>query len=91
MSLLLGGSYDRASVQVVGPSEDAAGALLYGGDGLIREKVLLDVYAFEVMQEVDLHVLEGDAGQMASGPTTLEARGREILYIWCATRPGFEA
>ncbi|CAO0824865.1 hypothetical protein DFAR_960001 [Desulfarculales bacterium] len=37
-SLLLGCSYDHASGQVVGLSEEAAGALLYGGDGLIRKR-----------------------------------------------------
>ncbi|CAO0821152.1 hypothetical protein DFAR_2180001 [Desulfarculales bacterium] len=48
LSLLLGSSCDRVSGQVVGPSEKAAGALLYGGDGLIREEVLFDVCDFEV-------------------------------------------
>ncbi|CAO0821559.1 hypothetical protein DFAR_2480009 [Desulfarculales bacterium] len=67
LSLFLSGSYDRASGQVVGPSKEAAGALLYGGDGRIREEILLGVWGFEVVQEVGLTVLEGDAGQMASG------------------------
>ena len=37
------------------------------GDSQIREEVLFDACDFEVVQEVGLHVLEGDAGQMASG------------------------
>ena len=48
LSLLLGGSYDRASGQVIGPSEEATGALLYGSDGRIKEEVLFDAYDFEV-------------------------------------------
>ncbi|CAO0823245.1 hypothetical protein DFAR_350005 [Desulfarculales bacterium] len=48
LSLLLGCSYDRASGQVVGPSEEATGALLYGDDGRIREEVLFNACDFEV-------------------------------------------
>ncbi|CAO0821566.1 hypothetical protein DFAR_970019 [Desulfarculales bacterium] len=67
LSLLLDGSYERVSGWVVGPSEEAAGALLYGGDGRIRGEALFDACDFEVVQEVGLHVLERDAGQMAFG------------------------
>ncbi|CAO0823071.1 hypothetical protein DFAR_3460050 [Desulfarculales bacterium] len=67
LSLLLGGSYDRASGQVVSLSGEAAGALLYGGAGRIREEVLFCACDFGVVQEVGLHVLESDAGQMAFG------------------------
>ncbi|CAO0819944.1 hypothetical protein DFAR_1250001 [Desulfarculales bacterium] len=66
---------------MVGPSEEAAGALLYGGDGRIRKEFLFDACDFEVVQELSLHILAGDVGQMASGHTPGEARGREILYM----------
>ncbi|CAO0822001.1 hypothetical protein DFAR_2770022 [Desulfarculales bacterium] len=49
LSLFLGDSYEHASGQVVGPSEEAAGALLYGSDGRIREKILFDTCDFEIM------------------------------------------
>ena len=65
--LLLGGGDECASCQVVGSSEESSGALLYGGDGWFGEEVLLYARDLEVVQEIGLHVLEGDAGQMASG------------------------
>ncbi|CAO0822192.1 hypothetical protein DFAR_2870029 [Desulfarculales bacterium] len=52
---------------MIGPSEEAAGAMLYGGDDRIREEVPFDACDFEVVQEVGLHILEEDTDQMASG------------------------
>ncbi|CAO0820255.1 hypothetical protein DFAR_1460011 [Desulfarculales bacterium] len=62
MSLLLSGSYERASGQVVGPSEEAAGALMYGVNSWIRKKFLFDACDFEIVQKVGLQALEGNTG-----------------------------
>ncbi|CAO0820211.1 hypothetical protein DFAR_1440003 [Desulfarculales bacterium] len=51
LNLFIGSSYEHASGQVVGPSEEAAGVLLYGGNSQAKEKVPFDTYDFEVVQE----------------------------------------
>ena len=67
LRLFVGGCDEGSPGEVVCSAEEAARALLYGGDGWFGEEVLFDAGDFEVVQEVGLHVLQGDTSQMASG------------------------
>lgn len=49
LSIIAGGRDQGASSQMIGLSEDASGALMYGGDGGVLENVSFDAGELEVM------------------------------------------
>ena len=61
------GGDEGTSGQVIGPTEETAGALVDGGDGLFGKEGLFDSGDFEVMVEVALHILAIDSFEV--GPS----------------------
>jgi len=67
LGFLMGGSDEGSPSEVVGASQEAAGALLDGGDGIGGEERLRDAGDLEMVVEVGFHVGPGDAVQMGAG------------------------
>jgi hypothetical protein len=62
-----GGGDEGASGQVIGSAEKAAGSLVDGGNGLVGEEGLFDPGDFEVVVEVEFHLLAIDAFEVGAG------------------------
>lgn len=62
-----GGGDEGAPGQVIGPAEESAGSLVDGRNGLFGEERLFDAGDFQVVVEVEFHLLAVDPFQMGSG------------------------
>jgi len=60
------GGDERAASEGVGPSQESAGVLVDGEDGLVREQAVIDAGNFQVMMEVIGHFVEFEAVEMGS-------------------------
>jgi hypothetical protein len=67
LGFLMGGSDEGSPSEVVGASQEAARALLDGGDGVWGEERLGDARDLEMVVEVGFHVGSGDAVEMGAG------------------------
>jgi len=64
----LGGSGDEgAAGEMVGAAEQTSGALVDGRHGRLGEELLSDAGDFQMMVEIGIHFLSGDALEMAAG------------------------
>ena len=62
-----GSSHKGPSGEVIGLSEESTGSLVDGGEGRFIEGVCFETCDFEVMSEVEFHLLSVDSLEMASG------------------------
>ena len=67
LSFLSGGGDESATGEMVGSAQQSSGALLDGGHGRLGEELLSDAGDFEMVVEIGVHLLSGDALEMAAG------------------------
>jgi hypothetical protein len=67
LSFLSGGGDESAAGEMVGSAQQSSGALLDGGHGRLGEELLSDAGDLEMVVEIGVHLLSGDALEMAAG------------------------
>lgn len=67
LGFLSGGGDDGAAGKMVSSAQQASGALLDGGHGGFGEELLSNAGDLEVVGEIGIHLLTGDALEMATG------------------------
>ncbi len=67
LDFLSGGGDERTASKMIGAAEQSSGALVDGRYGRLGEELLSDAGDLEMVVEIGVHFLSGDALEMAAG------------------------